>query len=79
MQEIRIKVTELSWDHKKLKRNTKVEIDKQIRIKCLSAESLDHTMRPPNCAIVSGVLIYKDNRDGQATARMTANGPRSLT
>ena len=34
---------------------------------------------PPDCAAVIGVVIYKDKRDGRATARMAANGPRSLT
>ena len=78
-KEIRLKEATLSWDRDKLERTTKVEIDKQIRLGCLSAESYDRADLPPGCAIVPGVLVYKDKRDGRATARLAANGPRSLT
>jgi len=78
-KEIRLKEAALTWDRDKLERTTKVEIDKQIRLGCLSAESYDRSDLPPDCAIVPGVLVYKDKRDGRATARLAANGPRSLT
>jgi len=68
-KEIRLKEAEFSWDREKLQRTTKVEIDKQIRIKCLSEESFDHSALPHACVIVPGVIIYKDKRDGRATAR----------
>ena len=78
-KEIRLKEAESSWDREKITRTTKVEIDKQIRIKCLSEASFDRSALPSACAIVPGVIIYKDKRDGRATARLAANGPRSLT
>ena len=78
-KEIRLRVAKSLWDPEKSERTTKMEIDKQIRIGCLSEDNYSKVDLPADCAAVIGVVIYKDKRDGRATARMAANGPRSLT